>query len=166
MQDGEVPRDAEYERARAYMMRRCRYAATLLMNQQLPEQDAGPEEVLNILQGWSNTQLELFFLDLVNALNQARLRSTQPSRRCGQLCCCLGPRLSAAAPLPSVRSFAGPVRRPPAWLHRAGPRVWADAALRCGALAAPERASADQRHLQREPEPPLHRQQHLEPARL
>lgn len=41
-QDGEVPRDVEYERVRRYMVRRCRYAAALIMNVQLPQQDRDP----------------------------------------------------------------------------------------------------------------------------
>lgn len=34
LQDGEVPRDAEFARIRQYMIRRCRYAAALIMNVQ------------------------------------------------------------------------------------------------------------------------------------
>ena len=37
-QDGKVPRDIEYERVRQYIVRRCRYAAALIMNVQLPNQ--------------------------------------------------------------------------------------------------------------------------------
>ena len=34
VQDGEVPRDAEFARVRQYMIRRCRYAAALILNVQ------------------------------------------------------------------------------------------------------------------------------------
>ena len=37
-----MPRDVEYERVRRYMVRRCRYAAALIMNVQLPQQDRDP----------------------------------------------------------------------------------------------------------------------------
>lgn len=36
-QDGEVPRDVEFAQVRRYMIRRCRYAAALIMNVQVGE---------------------------------------------------------------------------------------------------------------------------------
>ncbi|GAB4822800.1 hypothetical protein N2152v2_009846 [Parachlorella kessleri] len=68
--DGKVPRDAEYERVRQYIVRRCRYAAALIMNVQLPNQDRDPDAVMDILEDWTDDQLENFFRDLVAAMNQ------------------------------------------------------------------------------------------------
>lgn len=69
-----MPRDVEYERVRGYMVRRCRYAAALIMNVQLPAQDRDPDAVMNILEDWSDAQLESFFRDLVAALHQVGVR--------------------------------------------------------------------------------------------
>ena len=72
--DGQVPREEEYEARRRYMVRRCRYAAALMENLNNPEdllQDAN--QMMHLVDDWSEARLEHFFMDLVTALHNVSL---------------------------------------------------------------------------------------------
>lgn len=75
MQDGNVPREEEYAIRKRYMMRRCRYAAALLENINNPHgaaiQDAN--QMMHIVEDWSDQRLEAFFLQLVEAFHNVSL---------------------------------------------------------------------------------------------
>ncbi|KAI3433414.1 hypothetical protein D9Q98_003229 [Chlorella vulgaris] len=68
--DGVVPRDVEFAQVRQYMIRRCRYAAALILNVQMPEHGRDPDDIIHILEDWTDMQLEGFYKDLVSALQE------------------------------------------------------------------------------------------------
>ncbi|KAG7672171.1 hypothetical protein Ndes2526B_g06845 [Nannochloris sp. 'desiccata'] len=70
--DGEVERNKKHTAANHYMRHRCRYAAALFEHIHHPELANAEEILMNMVEGWSDQQLENFFLSLAeNVQNDA-----------------------------------------------------------------------------------------------
>lgn len=67
--DGEVPREQQYNTVRQYMQRRCRYAAALLAQLNNAD-DSGIDELMNLVEHWSDPHLEHFFMVLVVGMDE------------------------------------------------------------------------------------------------
>ena len=73
--DGDEPRETQYEQVRQYMRRRCRYAAALLAQvHHLEPPMQNVEELMAIVERWSDNYLEHFYTSLVSNLENVRLR--------------------------------------------------------------------------------------------
>ena len=66
--DGNVPRETQYNHVRRYMQRRCRYAAALFEQLHNPG-DLIVDQLMSLVESWTDQRLEHFFHSLVENLH-------------------------------------------------------------------------------------------------